>query len=183
MIEAANKVIFTGIKKRLGDAKGLWAEELPWVLWAYQTTPRTSTGETPFKLVYGTNVLVPVKVGLEVYRSKVFSIEENEIGLKMNLDLLKEESNAAHRRNMRYQSQVAQYYDSNIKKRSFAIGDWVLRELSASMPTRQGKLQPNREGPYRVAEVIRPGTYKLVEADGSPIKNPWHASRLRQYYQ
>lgn len=34
VIEAANKIIFDGIKKRLGEAKGLWAKELPWVLWA-----------------------------------------------------------------------------------------------------------------------------------------------------
>lgn len=43
-IEAANKIIFEGIKKRLGGAKGFWVEELPW---AYRTTPRSSTGETP----------------------------------------------------------------------------------------------------------------------------------------
>ncbi|XP_074374255.1 uncharacterized protein LOC141714647 [Apium graveolens] len=33
-VEAANKVIFQGVKKRLGEAKGRWAEELPWILWA-----------------------------------------------------------------------------------------------------------------------------------------------------
>ncbi|XP_074352679.1 uncharacterized protein LOC141691825 [Apium graveolens] len=38
-IEAANKIIFQEIKKKLGEAKGRWAEELPWILWAYRTTP------------------------------------------------------------------------------------------------------------------------------------------------
>ncbi|XP_017416614.2 uncharacterized protein LOC108327419 [Vigna angularis] len=33
--EAANKAILTELKKRLGEAKGLWLEELPEVLWAY----------------------------------------------------------------------------------------------------------------------------------------------------
>ncbi|XP_074347263.1 uncharacterized protein LOC141686105 [Apium graveolens] len=69
-IEAANKVIFRGIKKRLGESKGRWAEELPWILWAYRTTPRTSTGETPFRMAYGTEALVPVEVGLESYRTE-----------------------------------------------------------------------------------------------------------------
>ncbi|XP_074355668.1 uncharacterized protein LOC141695311 [Apium graveolens] len=41
-IEAANKIIFDGIKKRLSEEKGLWNEELPWVLWAYRATPRSS---------------------------------------------------------------------------------------------------------------------------------------------
>ncbi|XP_017428868.1 uncharacterized protein LOC108336936 [Vigna angularis] len=36
--EAANKVILTELKKRVGEAKGLWVEELPEVLWAYRCT-------------------------------------------------------------------------------------------------------------------------------------------------
>ena len=37
--EASNKVIVNGFKKRLDNAKERWVEELPHVLWAYQTTP------------------------------------------------------------------------------------------------------------------------------------------------
>ena len=40
--EAVNKVIMNGLKKRLDDAKGRWVEELPHVLWMYQTTPQRS---------------------------------------------------------------------------------------------------------------------------------------------
>jgi hypothetical protein len=94
-IEAANKIIFSGIKKRLGEAKGLWAEELPWVLWAYRTTARSSTGETPFRLAFGTDALLPVEIGLESYRTQVFNIETNELGLRANVDFLEEEREAA----------------------------------------------------------------------------------------
>ena len=38
--EAVNKVIVSGLKKRLDDVKGRWVEELPHVLWMYRTTPR-----------------------------------------------------------------------------------------------------------------------------------------------
>ncbi|XP_020207473.1 uncharacterized protein LOC109792469 [Cajanus cajan] len=37
--EAANKVILRELKKRLGNAKGQWADELPSILWAYHCTP------------------------------------------------------------------------------------------------------------------------------------------------
>lgn len=63
------------------------------------------------------------------------------------------------------------------------MGDAVLRELATFMPTKQGKLMPNWEGPYTVIEVVRPGTYKLAGSDGIPIKNTWHAARLRRFYQ
>ena len=37
--EAINKVIVSGLKKKLDDAKGKWVEDLSHVLWSYQTTP------------------------------------------------------------------------------------------------------------------------------------------------
>ncbi|XP_020232779.1 uncharacterized protein LOC109813072 [Cajanus cajan] len=43
--EAANKVILGELKKRLGDAKGAWAEELLEVLWAYRCTPQSTTNQ------------------------------------------------------------------------------------------------------------------------------------------
>ncbi|XP_016168981.1 uncharacterized protein K02A2.6-like [Arachis ipaensis] len=46
-IEAANKVILKGLKKRLEGKKGSWIDELASVLWSYRTTPQSSTGETP----------------------------------------------------------------------------------------------------------------------------------------
>ncbi|XP_074374131.1 uncharacterized protein LOC141714515 [Apium graveolens] len=134
-------------------------------------------------MAYGTEALIPVEVGLESYRNKVYNMETNSFGLRANVDLLEEEREAAHQRNMKYFLQATQHYDSNIKKRSFRVGDLVLRELAASMPTKQGKLQPNWEGPYKVIEVVHPGIYKLETLSGEAIKNTWHASRLRKFYQ
>ncbi|GAU34620.1 hypothetical protein TSUD_394110 [Trifolium subterraneum] len=61
--EAANRVILRGLRRRLGDAKKQWVEELPHVLWAYRTTPHSTTGETPFRLAYGTEAVIPVEIG------------------------------------------------------------------------------------------------------------------------
>jgi len=51
-VEATNKVIVDGLKKRLESAKGGWVEELPHVLWTYRTTLRKSTRETPFSDIW-----------------------------------------------------------------------------------------------------------------------------------
>ncbi|XP_074327166.1 uncharacterized protein LOC141665082 [Apium graveolens] len=86
-IEAANKIIIQRITKRMGKANGRWVEELPWVLWAYRTTLMSFTGETPFRLAYGTEASVPVEVGLESYRTEVYNMETNNFGLRANVDL------------------------------------------------------------------------------------------------
>nr|XP_033514755.1 uncharacterized protein LOC117279370 [Nicotiana tomentosiformis] len=61
--ESTNKVIIRNLKKRLETAKGKWHEELSGVLWAYRTTAKSRTGETPFYLVYEAEALILVEVG------------------------------------------------------------------------------------------------------------------------
>ncbi|XP_072071426.1 uncharacterized protein [Arachis hypogaea] len=62
-VEAANKVILKGLKKRLEGKKGSWADELASVLWSYRTSLQSSTGETPFQLTYGVDAVIPVEIG------------------------------------------------------------------------------------------------------------------------
>ena len=78
------------IKSHLVGEKGAWPEELPNVLWAYRTTTRTPTGETPFNLTYGAEVVILVEVGLTSFRREFFAEQDNNDQLKQNLDLLDE---------------------------------------------------------------------------------------------
>ena len=54
--------------KRFENAKGLWTKELLSLLWAYCTTPRALTGETPFSLTFKFDAMVPTEVSLASYR-------------------------------------------------------------------------------------------------------------------
>ena len=60
--KVVNRSLLKIIKTRLEGAKGVWPDELPGVLWAYRTTVRTPTGETPFKLAYGSETVIPTEV-------------------------------------------------------------------------------------------------------------------------
>ena len=90
--------------------KGAWPEELPNVLWAYRTTARTLTGETPFKLTYGIEAVIPVEVGVTSTRRAAFSEEENDDKLRLNLDYLDEVREEASCRMTKYQRKMAEYY-------------------------------------------------------------------------
>ena len=39
-----------------------WSEKLPFSLWAYRTSFRTSTGSTPYSLVYGMEVVLLIEI-------------------------------------------------------------------------------------------------------------------------
>ena len=39
-----------------------WSEKLPFALWAYRTSFRTSTGARPYSPVYGMEAVLPVKI-------------------------------------------------------------------------------------------------------------------------
>ena len=89
-VEAVNKAILSGLKRRLDGAKCNWAEELPNVLWAYRMTPRKSMGETPFSLTYGAKVVIPAKVNMCSARIDGFNPVHNELMMVEHLDSLEE---------------------------------------------------------------------------------------------
>ncbi|XP_020208240.1 uncharacterized protein LOC109793188 [Cajanus cajan] len=88
--ESANKVILKELKKRLGEAKGAWAEQLPEVLWAYRCTPQSTTQETPFCVVYGSDAMIPVEIREPSFRRAHFDEASNEVELRTNLDVVEE---------------------------------------------------------------------------------------------
>ena len=76
--KATNKAIVNGLKKRLDETKGMWAEELPNVLRAYRAILRRSMGETPFFLTHGTEIVIPAKISLCSARVLGFASTKNE---------------------------------------------------------------------------------------------------------
>nr|XP_023880429.1 uncharacterized protein LOC111992799 [Quercus suber] len=101
--EVTNRTFLKIIKTKLDDAKGAWPEELPNVLWAYKTTARMPTGETRFRLTYGTEAMILVEVGITSIRREVFNEEVNDDHLRLNLDLLDEVRDKACSRMVEYQ--------------------------------------------------------------------------------
>ena len=88
--EAVNKVIVSGLKKMLDDAKGKWVKELPHVLWTYRTTPRRSTGETHFSMTYGAETVIPLETGFPMSKTSLFNLRDNDKQLTKSLDLIEE---------------------------------------------------------------------------------------------
>ena len=105
------RTLKAALKTKLENLKGKWVEYLPEVLWAYRTTRRSTTQETPFALAFGTKVVAPVEVGLKSPRVEFVNTEHNEEILLLNLDLLEEKREQALKCAKDYHRKTAKYYD------------------------------------------------------------------------
>ncbi|XP_015949271.1 uncharacterized protein LOC107474180 [Arachis duranensis] len=154
-----------GLKGRLGDKKGAWTDELASVLWSCRTTEQSSTGETPFRLTYGVDAMIPVEIGEPSPRLLLKGVEE-----AVKKDLVDEAREMAHLTEVALKQRMALRYNAKVLKREFGKNDLVLRRNDIGLLTQgEGKLAANWEGPYRVKEVLGKGAYKLEKLDGKEI--------------
>ncbi|XP_014489934.1 uncharacterized protein LOC106752716 [Vigna radiata var. radiata] len=181
--EAINKIIIQELKRRLGEAKGAWVDELPSVLWGYRCSPHGATGESPFNLTYGTDAMVPVEVGEETLRRKGNDLAANEEGLRGNLDVLQERRETAAVRAKALKRLVVRRYNTKVRPRHLVEGDLVWRKVGeARREKAHGKLAASWEGPYRIREGLNNGAYRLEHLDGKAIPNTWNISHLKLYF-
>ena len=147
-------------------------------------TVRIPTGKTPFKLAYGSNTVIPTEVHMANHRVTMYQNKDNEEQLRLNLDLIDEVRTDADERTARYKNLMARQYDAIVKSRRFNIGDLVPKKVSlATKNPAHGKLGPNWEGPYKVINCKRQGSYYLKALDGRKLEHPWNVEHLRRYYQ
>ena len=138
------------------------------MLWSIRTAATKSTGETPFFLVYGAEVVLPHKVRCHSARVLAFDVAQQDAMRGMDLVLGEEHRREAALRAARYQQALGWYHCRSVCSRTLEVGDLVLRRVLS----REGlhNLSPMWEGPFRIACVSRPGATHLETQDGSPSR-------------
>ena len=71
-------------------------------MWAYRTTARTPTGETSFRLAYGSDAVIPAEIGLTSYWVENYDEDKNEEAMHLQLDLMDEVRAITEQRLARY---------------------------------------------------------------------------------
>ena len=173
----------SGLKKRLHDTKGKWVEELPHILWTYQTTPRRSIREMLFSITYGAEAVIPLEIGFPTLRTSSFTPSDNDELLEKSLDLIEERRENAMIQLAYYRHKLRQCYDANVKLRPLASTDLVLRNvLSTTKNLAWRKLGPNWEGLYHITSVVDISAYFLEDLDEHVVPCLWNINNLKSYY-
>jgi len=160
--------LLRGLKRRLEKAKGTWADEVPRIVWAYHTTPQSTTKETPFSLVYGSDTMIPVEIQESLPRFQNFVAEESNEERKVNLDLSDEVREEARIKAEALKRRVKYKYNSKLRPWQFQVTDLVMRKAPYQL---ENKLSPKWTGPFRVTEALGNGAYKLETLEGDNSSN------------
>ena len=185
-VEAANKTIGKILKKSAQNYRD-WHLRLPYALWGYRTSIRTSTGATPYSLVYGMEAVLPIE--LEVQSIRVVmegEIPEAEwVESRYNqLCMLEEKRLRAMYHTQGYQRRAMRAFNKKVKPRELRIGDMVLKEIRNPMrdPREKGKFKPNWSGPFLIKEIFSGGGVRLVDLDGNLFAEPTNMDQLKRYH-
>ena len=124
-------------------------------------------------MTYGDEAVIPLENGFPTMRTSTFTSDGNDELLKKNLDLVEERREKVMVQLAYYQHKLKQGYDMNVKLRSLAPGDLVLKKVLGNTKNRAwGKLGHNQEGPYRITSVAGVGAYYLEDLDERTILHP-----------
>ncbi|XP_017978221.1 PREDICTED: uncharacterized protein LOC108662400 [Theobroma cacao] len=129
LAEAFNKTFCNRLKKVANRAKKDWPEKIGEALWAYCTTFRTPTQATPYSLVYGVEVVLPLERQIPSLRIAIQEGLSNEDNVRLRLEELEaldEKRLEAQQRLECYQARLSKAFNKKVKPRSFQVGDLVL---------------------------------------------------------
>ncbi|OMO77592.1 reverse transcriptase [Corchorus capsularis] len=183
-VEAANKNIKNIIRKMTETYRD-WHEKLPFALHAYRTCARTSTGATPYSLVYGMEAVVPIEVEIpssRVYREVKLEESEWEQERYDQLNLLGEKRMNALCHGQAYQKRMIRAFNKKVHPRQFKEGELVLKKILSEQRDPMGKWAPNWEGPYVVKKAFSGGALILQKMDGDELPSPINSNAVKKYY-
>ena len=162
-----------------------WSEKLPFALWAYRTSFHTSTGATPYSLVYGMEAVLPVEIetgSLTVSLEQQISEAEWVQSWLDQLSLLDERRLRVIDHIQAYQRKMARSFKKRVKPRSLQRSDLVLRVLRGLVTDPRGKFRPNWSGPYIIRELTPEGAAWLMDLDGNQFSEPTNVDQLKKFY-
>lgn len=160
-----------------------WVDRLVEATWAYNTTWKTTTGFTPYELVYGKKALLSIEFEYNTLRM----VAQLDLDLShayrerlLQLNGLHEQRLQAllHREVVQLQRKI--WHENNIQEKQFQEGDWALLYYPRYKDLK-GKLRTRWMGPYTVEKCNDNGSVLIRTIDEEAIPMLVNGHRLKIY--
>ena len=134
------------LRKTVQDEGKDWDKMIPYLLFVYWEVPQSSTGFSPFELLYGCDVRGPLDILRETWEASAKSDEAVVSYISETQRHLKEMADIAGENMAESQEEQKRWYDRRARLREFESGDPEL----VLLPTTTDKLMAQWQGPYQV---------------------------------
>ena len=156
-----------------------WDEYLPDALLAHRAHASSSTGVSPFFLLYGREARLPSERICEAIQRhptdrEIAYLRERRLEHVQNLSRIRQEAN--RRAESRMEKEASQR-EERYRERGLGPGDLVKRRHEAGT-----KLHPRWDGPFVIRDVTDKNTYQLQTRNGYILKNLYNGERLQHYF-
>jgi hypothetical protein len=184
LAESSNKSLVNIIKKVLDENKRSWHVHLKYALWVNRISTKRSIDISPFQMVYGTDVVLPINLALPVMKLWQDQNEEpNHVTRRIN-QLIKVQQHRVEvdEKMQKYQDDMKALFDHKAKDRDFLPGDLVLRwDARKEEATKHGKFEHLWYGPFRVSALEGKNSFLLENIDGEVLNAPVNGRYLKHY--
>ena len=147
---------------------------LPFSLHNYRTSAWTSTRETPFSLVYGMEVVLPVEVQIPSLRiiKDAYLDKDEWIQTRLNqLNLIDEKRLVAVCHGQMYQKSMIKAFNKKVKHQVYQAGDLVIKCIILPQRDRRGKWTPTYGGSFVIKKIFSSGGMIHTTMDDEDF--PW----------
>jgi len=151
-----------------------WTEFLPIIELVHNTTPHTTSGESPFDLLYSVS---PKSFGEMSAPQRLHS--SHSLKAEEWASQLRERRSQALQALKLAQSTQKKYYDQKHAPISFLLGE-IARLCHSGTFKRKLKLDPTTQL-VRVVKMVSPGTYRIKTPEGSRMHDVVSVKHLRKY--
>jgi len=173
-----NRVLEQYLRSFVHTKPNTWHQFLPLAEWSFNTAAHSSTGLSPFEIIYGKT---PPSIPNYLFGSS--TVEAVDSLLSSRTQTL----NILHRKLQKAQEKMKFYADKKRRDHTFTIGDLVYVKLQpyrqhSITGTTYSKLSKRFYGPYKIVEQFGPVAFKLDLPPNSKIHPVFHCSLLKPHH-
>ena len=176
LVERYNRTLLDMLATTSRDHPFDWEDQLPKVCMAYNTSIHTSTGYTPFYLMFGREARMPIDLMYGTRDQKEVPTTQYAAATKKSLEeayrCVREKLSVSHARRK-------DYYDKKVHGSPFAVGELVWLHSTVVPRGKARKLHHPWTGPYRVTAKLSDCDYRVKKLLGSRRVQVVHFNRLK----
>ncbi|KAK9525318.1 hypothetical protein VZT92_015149 [Zoarces viviparus] len=182
-VERANRTIIGMLKKYVNNSGKDWDVKLPLVLMAIRSTPHRSTGITPYEMMTGREMTLPLHL---LYHPEDISVATAYTTHQYVTDLREHlrDTFAWAQENLEASAKGSKaYYDRKASHHEYQVGDKVFYFRFTKPVGISKKFLPSWSGPFEIIGKLSPVAYRIrVSKPKQPSAYKWvHANQIKPY--